>query len=91
MTAGAGAITHRPPNPSPPRPPRRLLALPPNPAYLASYGFVNELKMRQATTSFTDYEMVSLVEPHKWNQNSCTLIRKVSEYNAEENIVRGRA
>lgn len=56
-----------------------------------NYAFINELKMRQSTTSFTDYEMVSLVEPHKWNQNSCTLIRKVSEYNAEENIVRGRA
>ena len=89
MTAGAGAITHRPPLPSPPAsPPPRFTT---TPAYLASYAFVNELKMRQATTSFTDYEMVSLVEPHKWNQNSCTLIRKVSEYNAEENIVRGRA
>ena len=30
-----------------------------------NYAFINELKMRQATTAFTDYEMVSLVEPHK--------------------------
>ena len=56
-----------------------------------NFRFVADLKLKQATSAFCDYEVISLVEPHKWQQNSCTLIRKVSAYNAEEHLVRGRA
>ncbi len=36
---------------------------------------VLDLKLRQATDHFNKFEMLSLLEPHKWRQNSVTLIR----------------
>ena len=36
---------------------------------------VLDLKLRQATDSFQKFELLSLLEPHKWRQNSVTLIR----------------
>ena len=56
-----------------------------------NFQFVNELKLKQATSSFCDYELLSLIEPHKWQQNSCTLLRKISAFEPEEHLVRGRA
>jgi predicted O-methyltransferase YrrM len=38
-------------------------------------GIVSNLKLRQATNDFNKFEMLSLLEPHKWRQNSMTLIR----------------
>ena len=56
-----------------------------------NFQFVNELKLRQATSAFCDYELLSLIEPHKWQQNSCTMLRKISAFEPEEHLVRGRA
>ena len=56
-----------------------------------NFQFVNDLKLKQATSAFCDYELISLVEPHKWQQNSCTMLRKTSAYDPEEHLVRGRA
>jgi predicted O-methyltransferase YrrM len=41
--------------------------------------FLKKMKLDQATRAFADYELVSLVEPHKRKQNSVTLIRITSE------------
>jgi predicted O-methyltransferase YrrM len=38
-------------------------------------SIVSDLKLRQATDDFNKFEMCSLLEPHKWRQNSMTLIR----------------
>jgi hypothetical protein len=56
-----------------------------------NYAFIQELKLQQATKSFCDFELLSLCEPHKWNQNSCTLLRKTSQFDSAEHLVRGRA
>ena len=56
-----------------------------------NYNFIMEKKMEQLTKSFNDFEMISLIEPHKWQQNSCTMLRKISKISAEEQLVRGRA
>ncbi|MCA9661456.1 MAG: class I SAM-dependent methyltransferase [Myxococcales bacterium] len=45
---------------------------------LEGQAFLRELKLRQATVAFNDYELVSLLEPHKLAQNSVTLVRKIS-------------
>jgi predicted O-methyltransferase YrrM len=37
--------------------------------------FLSELKLEQATKSFTEFELMTLIEPHKRRQNSVTLIR----------------
>jgi predicted O-methyltransferase YrrM len=37
--------------------------------------FLAELKLEQATTSFAEFELMTLIEPHKRRQNSVTLIR----------------
>jgi len=37
--------------------------------------FLSELKLEQATKSFTEFELMTLIEPHKTRQNSITLIR----------------
>ena len=50
----------------------------------ANYRFLSELKLQQATRSFGEFELISLLEPHKWQQNSCTLIRKISAYDPNE-------
>ena len=47
---------------------------------LEAIAFVRELKLRQATKAFNDFELVSVLEPHKVAQNSFTLIRKTSGY-----------
>jgi len=56
-----------------------------------NWNFIQELKLRQATSDFCDFELVSLLEPHKWQQNSCTLLRKTTAYDPAEQLVRGRA
>src|SRR5262245_52923884 len=38
-------------------------------------SIVSDLKLKQATDHFNKFEMMSLLEPHKWRQNSMTLIR----------------
>ena len=37
--------------------------------------FLSELKLEQATKSFAEFELMTLIEPHKRRQNSVTLIR----------------
>jgi predicted O-methyltransferase YrrM len=37
--------------------------------------FLSELKLEQATKSFTEFELMTLVEPHKARQNSVTMVR----------------
>jgi predicted O-methyltransferase YrrM len=37
--------------------------------------FLSELKLEQATKSFTEFELLTLIEPHKMRQNSVTMIR----------------
>ena len=37
--------------------------------------FLAELKLEQATKSFAEFELMTLIEPHKRRQNSVTLIR----------------
>ena len=37
--------------------------------------FLSELKLEQATKSFTEFELMTLIEPHKTRQNSVTMIR----------------
>ena len=39
---------------------------------------VKDLKLKQATTHFHNFELLSLLEPHKYRQNSCTIVRKIS-------------
>jgi hypothetical protein len=39
---------------------------------------VKDLKLRQATTDFGKFELLSLLEPHKYRQNSCTILRRIS-------------
>jgi predicted O-methyltransferase YrrM len=43
------------------------------------HGVILRLKLRQATQSFNDFELLSLLEPHKRVQNSVTLIRMTSD------------
>lgn len=38
-------------------------------------SIVLDIKLRQATDGFRKFELLSLLEPHKWRQNSITLIR----------------
>lgn len=40
---------------------------------------VKDLKLRQAA-HFDELEIISLVEPHKLNQRSCTLVRKIAKF-----------
>lgn len=42
--------------------------------------FLKSLKLEQATTGFNDFELLSLLEPHKTGQNSVTLIRMTKGY-----------
>jgi predicted O-methyltransferase YrrM len=37
--------------------------------------FLSELKLEQATKSFSDFELLTLIEPHKRRQNSVTMVR----------------
>jgi predicted O-methyltransferase YrrM len=39
--------------------------------------FLSELKLDQATKSFTEFELLTLIEPHKTRQNSVTLVRLI--------------
>ena len=41
---------------------------------------LKELKLRQATQNFMDYELVSILEPHKSWQNSVTILRRTTAY-----------
>ena len=49
---------------------------------------IARLKLKHAAGGFTDFELLSLLEPHKWAQNSVTVLRKVSGYDAAEVVVR---
>lgn len=53
-----------------------------------NWAWLQELKLKQATTGFNDFELLSLLEPHKWAQNSLTALRRTSGYVAEEVVVR---
>jgi hypothetical protein len=44
----------------------------------AKRSFVTELKRKYATPGAQSLEIVSFLEPHKWRQNSFTLVRFVS-------------
>lgn len=39
---------------------------------------IQGLKLKQATDQFNKFELLSLLEPHKWRQNSLTMIRLLS-------------
>jgi len=39
---------------------------------------IRGLKLKQVTGHFNRFEMLSLLEPHKWRQNSVTMIRMIS-------------
>ncbi len=41
--------------------------------------FMHALKLKQATANFNDFEIVTLVEPHKMRQNSLTMIRMTAQ------------
>lgn len=41
--------------------------------------FIQTIKLRQATSDFLNFELVSLLEPHKKIQNSVTMIRVTSK------------
>ena len=56
-----------------------------------NWAFVQDLKLKQATQEFRDFELLSLLEPHKWAQNSCTVLRKTSAYEPGEVLVRPHA
>ncbi len=46
---------------------------------LEAKAFVRALKLRQATVDFNNYELIGLLEPHKFRQNSVMIIRVTSE------------
>ena len=41
---------------------------------------LDEFKRRQSGPEFNDFEVLSLLEPHKYQQNSVTLIRRTSAF-----------
>ncbi|MFA5897610.1 MAG: hypothetical protein WC829_00720 [Hyphomicrobium sp.] len=43
-------------------------------------SIVKDLKIKQATTGFSDFELLSLREPHKMMQNSVSVVRKTSGF-----------
>jgi Methyltransferase domain len=45
---------------------------------LEAKAFVRALKLRQATVDFNNYELIGLLEPHKFRQNSVMIIRVTS-------------
>ena len=46
---------------------------------LQAQFFMGDLKLRQATQSFQDFELISFLEPHKFRQNSFTVLRKTTQ------------
>ena len=40
---------------------------------------VKEKKLEQATSRFQEYELLSILEPQKFRQNSVTVLRRTSE------------
>ena len=40
--------------------------------------FLKQLKLSQATNQFNDFELISLLEPHKTRQNSLTMLRFIT-------------
>jgi predicted O-methyltransferase YrrM len=44
------------------------------------HSLIKGLKLNQATKDFHNYELLSLLEPHKKFQNSVTMIRMISQY-----------
>jgi hypothetical protein len=49
-------------------------------SYIGNVLPVKNLKLRQAASGLNDFEMISLVEPHKLNQRSFTMARKISGF-----------
>lgn len=47
---------------------------------IAINSIVKDLKLKQATTHFGEFELISMLEPHKVHQSSFTIIRKISEF-----------
>ncbi len=45
---------------------------------LEGLAFLKGLKLRQATGGLAEFELLSLLEPHKTRQNNCTLLRKIA-------------
>ncbi len=41
---------------------------------------VKDLKLKQATTHFNEFELLSFLEPHKFRQNSFTILRKYGDF-----------
>jgi hypothetical protein len=49
-----------------------------SPGYASSLQLRQGLKLKQATEAFNRFEMLSLLEPHKWRLNSLTMVRMLS-------------
>jgi predicted O-methyltransferase YrrM len=47
---------------------------------MAVHNLIKGLKLNQATKDFHNYELLSLLEPHKRFQNSVTMIRMTAKY-----------
>jgi predicted O-methyltransferase YrrM len=45
---------------------------------LEAQAYVRSLKVRQATVDFSNFEMIGLLEPHKFRQNSVMILRVTS-------------
>jgi len=53
-----------------------------------NFAWLQALKLKHLSKSYADFEVLSLLEGHKWAQNSCTMLRKTSAYEAEEVVAR---
>jgi predicted O-methyltransferase YrrM len=51
-------------------------------------AIVKELKLKQATSHFGEFEILSMGEPHKLSQNSFTIVRKISEFREKYIFIR---
>lgn len=47
---------------------------------MSVHNLIKGLKLNQATKDFHNYELLSMLEPHKRYQNSVTMIRMIAEY-----------
>src|ERR1043165_4658914 len=48
---------------------------------------VKDLKLKQATTLFNDFELLSFIEPHKFRQNSFTIVRRTAGFRDDLTLV----
>ena len=49
--------------------------------------FLSQLKLEQATKSFDEFELITLLEPHKRRQNSVTMIRLIGALHTQINSI----